>query len=340
MAVASTPGSPRSRPSEQITTMPPRHRPRRPQSRTNASSESPIRVPPSQSKTAFAARSSASSGRRCSSSPCDPGQPGAEAEDLDPRRGALGRVGELQQVARVVRHRPGDVEDQDQRPQPQPATSPEQLGRLAVRAHRLAHRPAHVRSATRTGADGAPRAPARRGQPDPLHDLAQGRELVRRAGGERLVPQRVGVGGHQPSRASRSSTVPTGLDSGRAPAAPTGPRARARIVSFSGSAGPSPSSRKNRREDAVVHRDLVVAGDQGGAPGPVEVEQVGRVERRHGCAVGQDVAGADRRGRPRAARGRSRRASASLDDRRRRSLRHRRRSARGCRAPARGRRAP
>ena len=46
---ASTAGSPRSRPSEQITTMPPRHSPRRPQSRTNVSSESPIRVPPSQS---------------------------------------------------------------------------------------------------------------------------------------------------------------------------------------------------------------------------------------------------------------------------------------------------
>ena len=64
MAAASTAGSPRSRPSEQMTTTPPRHRPRRPQSRTKLSRDSPILVPPSQSNTARAARSSASSGRR------------------------------------------------------------------------------------------------------------------------------------------------------------------------------------------------------------------------------------------------------------------------------------
>ena len=64
IAVGQHAGSPRSRPSEQITTMPPAAQPRRPQSRTNVSSESPIRVPPSQSKTALAAWSNASSGRR------------------------------------------------------------------------------------------------------------------------------------------------------------------------------------------------------------------------------------------------------------------------------------
>ena len=47
-----------------MTTMAPRLVPRRPQPRTNASSESPMRVPPSQSTTAFAAWSSASSARR------------------------------------------------------------------------------------------------------------------------------------------------------------------------------------------------------------------------------------------------------------------------------------
>ena len=69
IAAASTAGSPRSRPSEQITTMPPRHRPRRAQPRTKASRLSPILVPPSQSKAARAARSSASSGLRHSIAP-------------------------------------------------------------------------------------------------------------------------------------------------------------------------------------------------------------------------------------------------------------------------------
>ena len=50
-----------------MTTTPPRHTPRLAWSRTNVRSESPIRVPPSQSKTTSAARASASSGRRRSS---------------------------------------------------------------------------------------------------------------------------------------------------------------------------------------------------------------------------------------------------------------------------------
>ena len=57
--------------------------PRRPQSRTNASSDAPIRVPPSQSKTASAACSSASSAPAVLQLPGDAGEPGAEAEHLD-----------------------------------------------------------------------------------------------------------------------------------------------------------------------------------------------------------------------------------------------------------------
>ena len=68
-ADASTAGSPRSKPSEQITTMPPRHTPRRAQPRTKASRLSPILVPPSQSNAVRAARSRASSGRRHSIAP-------------------------------------------------------------------------------------------------------------------------------------------------------------------------------------------------------------------------------------------------------------------------------
>ncbi len=59
----------------------------------------------------------------------DPGQPGAEDEDLDRIETVLHRMDELQQEARVAVHRAGDVADQDQRTHPFLATPVFELDR-------------------------------------------------------------------------------------------------------------------------------------------------------------------------------------------------------------------
>jgi hypothetical protein len=46
-------------------------------------------------------------------------------------------------------------------------------------------------------------------------------------------------------------------------------------------------------EDLVVDAFVLVAAQQRGPPGPVQVDQVGRVERGHRGQVAEDVAGAD-----------------------------------------------
>ena len=121
---------PRSRPSEQITTMPPRHRPRRAQSLTNVSRLSPILVPPS-SRTRPRGRSRASSGRRHSIAP-------VTRVSRVPKQNTSTRPADRlaecadSQAAGVVGHGPGDVQDQDQRPQPDLPPPPVQPGR----AHR------------------------------------------------------------------------------------------------------------------------------------------------------------------------------------------------------------
>ena len=51
---------------------------------------------------------------------------------------------------------------------------------------------------------------------------------------------------------------------------------------------------KETAEHLVVGGDLIVPGDQGGPARPVQVEQVGWVQRGHRRTVGQDLAGADR----------------------------------------------
>ena len=80
---ASSVGSPRSQPSEAITTTAPRVSPRRPQTSLKAASYSPMRVPPAQSGTARAARASARSGSRPAQVRRQPRQARAERERLD-----------------------------------------------------------------------------------------------------------------------------------------------------------------------------------------------------------------------------------------------------------------
>ena len=78
-------GSPRSQPSERITTTAPRAMPRRPWRSLNAFSASPIRVPLDQSGAAAAARWIARSGWRAAQRAGQAGQPGGEHERLGVR---------------------------------------------------------------------------------------------------------------------------------------------------------------------------------------------------------------------------------------------------------------
>ena len=268
MAARETSGSPRSSPSEQTTTTPPRHNPRRPHSRTKASSDSPIRVPPSQSNTVAAASFERASIRPAMVElPRDPRQPRAEAEHLDFRSRPFGRVGELQEVPRVVGHRPGDVEDQDQRPHADPPAGA-RTARPAPRASASTPGWSARMSGARPGArgTGAPRSAARGRQTDPRHDPAQRRQLFGRTSGERLVLEGGRVGRHQPEHRLFLCLPLSGL----------GARERQRRLRLAADARLEHQHLGARRavaeevpaECLVVHGDLVVAADQRRAARP------------------------------------------------------------------------
>ena len=155
---------------------------------------------------------------------------------------------------------------------------------------RLADRTAQVGRAALGAVDAAAGTTAGRGQPDRLDDPAQRRELLGRTGRERLRSQHLGVGGDQ---------AEPGLLLVAAVAARLGLRDLQHRLA---SALDLSAERFGRRrlllalgeeeppEHPVVDRDLVVPGHQRGPAGPVQVEQVGRVERGHRRAVGEHVA--------------------------------------------------
>ena len=307
MAVASTSGSPRSRPSEQITTIPPRLSPPRAQSRTNRSSEAPIRVPPSQSVTARRGAVERLVGPAAVQLAGHPGQPGPEAEDLDAGGGAGRGVRELDQVARVVRHRARHVQDEA-------SAAAAGSGGGAGRARRARRAGAWSRGrcvARRgSGRDAAgtrtPGAPARRGQPHGPQDPPQRGELLGRARGERLVRGDRDVGGHQAEPGLLLLAAPRRAPRSPAPPGRPGPRRAPgrRLL------GGRSSSRRRRGSSARRAGGRPGSGRAGStsvrAAGPVEVDQVGRVERGDRPRVGEHVAGADGEPRRPAARGRSR----------------------------------
>ena len=271
--------------------MPPRQRPRRAQPRTNVSRLSPILVPPSQSKAARAARSRASSGRPALHRPGHPGQPGPEAEDLDPPGRPLRRVRELQQAAGVVGHGAGDVQDQDQRPQPDLPPPPVQAGGLAVHAQGFPDGPAGIGTGSGPGGGAAPGPAARRGQPDPGHDPAQRREFFRRAGRERLVLERVDVGGHPAQDGVVLLACLTGFVR----------RDRQRALRLQRCAQHEHQFRiwalgaeEEPAEHLVVPGDVVMPVHQRGPPRPVQINQVGRVQLAQRRTVDTDVPRAHR----------------------------------------------
>ncbi len=109
---ASTSGSPRSQPSERITTTAPRARPRSPHRSLNVRRPSPSRVPPDQSSTAPATASSAASGSRERSSRVMRVQRVPSVNTSTCGAADHGHVGEAHQRAGVGLHRAGHVAQQ------------------------------------------------------------------------------------------------------------------------------------------------------------------------------------------------------------------------------------
>ena len=137
--------SPRSQPSERITTTAPRV----------SAAPAPLVVVrlerrrrsacrPTSRCTRAAAASSAASGSRVAELRRDPRQPRAERERLDPAPRAARRVQVEQQRPRVRLHRAGDVEDQHELPRSVGPAAERALDRVAAGRERRAHEPAHV----------------------------------------------------------------------------------------------------------------------------------------------------------------------------------------------------
>ena len=114
----STAGSPRSQPSERITTTAPRARPRTPHVSLKVRSPSPRRVPPDQSSTTPATASSAASGSRDRSSRVMRVHRVPSVNTSTGARPDHGDVGEADQRPRVGLHRAGHVAQQHDPPGP------------------------------------------------------------------------------------------------------------------------------------------------------------------------------------------------------------------------------
>ena len=91
-------------------------------------SDSPILVPPSQSNTSLGRLRSASSGSRLAQHARQAGQPGPEAVGLPAGIGLQRGMGEHEQGARIGRHRPRDVEEEDESPRPAVVRPPRSTG--------------------------------------------------------------------------------------------------------------------------------------------------------------------------------------------------------------------
>ena len=210
MAAASTSGSPRSRPSEQTTTTPPRNPPRHAHVRRYSRIDSPIRVPPCQSTTVSAARRNASSGSRRASAPETRVRRVPKQKTSTRARPPRDRVRELEQPTRIGGHRARDVQEEDERTcaQPRPPTRDPEVG--AAVADVRAQRTPQVRTDALPRPLGAARLPLRRGDHETRHQPADGVELVGVAVGEVLVAQELDFGGRLPDAFRIRTTLTTG----------------------------------------------------------------------------------------------------------------------------------
>jgi hypothetical protein len=167
-----------------------------------------------------------------------------------------------------------------------------------VHAHRGPHGPAQVGLAARAHGLGAPGAPPGRGEPHPGHDPAQRGELLGGAGVEGLAPQRFRRGGHQAELGLLLVAVTGLIGAGHVEHGPIHLRGdlRGQREQLTGRVA---AGQEVHAEHPVVDLDVVPPADQRGAARPVQVEQIGGVQRRHRRAVGQQVTRAD--GQPRSA---------------------------------------
>ena len=308
-------GSPRSQPSERITTTAPRAMPRRPWRSLNVFSASPIRVPLDQSGAAAAARWIARSGLREPQRAGQPGEARREHERLGVRAGARGAGEELQVGARVGLHRAGDVAQQHEAPAHDAPAPAREADRIAAGAQARAQRPAHVDVLAVAPLLVAARAAQRGGELQARHQPVE----LRRA---RAAPARRSA---CCASSSSSLAIASGTSTSAAPRRRRARRAvRRRAVADSG----SPESRgavlvlrllgrlvrrradglrivavqrllvvaagaEDREEHRVEGRDLRRVGDEHGARGPVQPpardrahererpREVGRARRRH-----------------------------------------------------------
>ena len=107
------------------------------------------------------------------------------------------------------------------------------------------------------------------------------------------MPERLGARGHQPEHGFFTFLVRSWL---------VGRDHQGRLADLACRVGIQPQHLGHRiflaqeepPEHTVIDRDVVAAADQDTSARPVHVDQVGRVELRHGGAVADDVARADR----------------------------------------------
>ena len=127
-----------------------------------------------------------------------------------------------------------------------------------------------------------------------MGDAPERGELLRGARGERLRAEELDVGCHE-AEAGRpivGVVVRAGLTGGDLE---HGVRVRGRGDRGSERLGhPVVLIEEEAAEDPVVGRDLLTPRDECRAPCPVEVDEVGGIERRHRLAVGDHVSRSDR----------------------------------------------
>ena len=222
-----TSGSPRSQPSERITTIAPRAIPRRPCRSLNSLSASPIRVPLDQSGAVAAARCMAWSGRREPSARVSRVKRVAKTKASACRPLTRGAAEELQVSARVGLHRAGDVAEHDQPAAQAPPPASRDMDRVAPGAQAAAQGVAQIdhdaRDARpRSGACAAPGSPARALTSADRAERARSsracRSACRRAAPRHWRPPPVS----RARRARRNATAPGRRPPGLLPRRPAG----------------------------------------------------------------------------------------------------------------------
>ena len=316
-------GSPRSQPSERITTTAPRAMPRRPWRSLNALSASPIRVPLDQSgrggRGALDGALGVARGQRAGQA----GQPRGEHEGLGVRPAAGGAGQELQVGARVGLHRARDVAQHHQPAAGDAAPAAREADRVAAGAQAGAQRAAQVDVLAVAPLLVAARAPPRRLELQARHQAVELGELEGLERVEALAGQALLVAGHRHRHLDLGAVVgalapPGSGRGGRARLAAHGPMLAPRLVvgrRGDGDGGDlvevealiGQAIAEDGAEDAVEGGDLRGIADEHGACRPVQPPAADRAhERQRACEVGQPRRASSAR-RRRAGAGRTRR---------------------------------